>query len=131
MRRTTIAALLTASVLALAGCSDDGETDAAAKPKPKATPTQTTPDTPSVPSPNAAQTKALTDALSAIKPELAADEERAVRRAQNVCMDVKGGKDAATMAKNANARYSGGTAGQLTDAQGAQIVKAVKDTFCS
>lgn len=126
MRRTTIAALLIVSTLTLAGCSDDGgETNAAAKPK--TTPTQATP---SVPSPDAAQTKALTDALSAIKPELAADEERAVRRARNVCSDVKGGKDAATMAKNANYRFSGGTAGQLTDEQGAKIVKAVKDTFC-
>lgn len=123
MRRTTIATLLIVSTLTLAGCSDGGETGAA-KPKPKATPTQLTP------SPNPAQTTALTDALSAIKPELAADEERAVNRARNVCLDVKGGKDTATMAKNAAYRFSGGTAGQLTDAQGGKIVAAVKSSFC-
>ncbi|MFD3504444.1 hypothetical protein [Streptomyces sp. NPDC058678] len=58
-------------------------------------------------------------------------EDRAVRRSVNVCRDVKAGKDDATLASNANYRFSGGTAGQLTDAQGAKIVTAVKDAFCA
>ncbi|MER5894736.1 DUF732 domain-containing protein [Streptomyces sp. NPDC001876] len=70
-------------------------------------------------------------ALSHIKPELAQDEERAVNRARNVCSDLQAGKDDATVAANANARFSGGSAGQLTDAQGAEIAKAVKASFCA
>ncbi|MFD3622666.1 hypothetical protein ACFWWT_47650 [Streptomyces sp. NPDC058676] len=83
------------------------------------------------PSPDAAQTKQLIAALGAIKPELVLKEDRAVRRSVNVCRDVKAGKDDATLASNANYRFSGGTAGQLTDAQGAKIVTAVKDAFCA
>ncbi|QAX94046.1 hypothetical protein SEA_EURATIS_51 [Streptomyces phage Euratis] len=129
MRHLAMPALAAVAVLALAGC---GGSDDKADSKPSAAPSSTpsTPAAPAIPSPDAAQTKALMGKLSAIKPELAADEERAVRRAQNVCSDVRGGKDDATMAKNANYRFSGGTAGQLTDAQGAKIVDAVKASFC-
>jgi len=122
MRR---AILITAiAVLALAGCS--------AEEAPKAeTAPSSTPAVSSIPSPDPGQTKTLVDALSAIKPELAQDEERAVSRSRNVCKDMQDGKDEAAMATNANARFSGGSAGQLTDAQGAEIVKAVKSSFCA
>ncbi|QNE74027.1 hypothetical protein F0344_04900 [Streptomyces finlayi] len=84
-----------------------------------------------IPSPDAGQTKTLTDALSTIKPELAEDEQRAVNRARNVCKDVQDGKDEATVTTNAVERFSGGSAGELTEAQGAEIVKAVKSAFCA
>ncbi|MEV6419688.1 DUF732 domain-containing protein [Streptomyces sp. NPDC051662] len=123
--RYTMPTLAAVAVFALAGCGGSGDDTATAPVK-----TSAAPVTDPVPAPDAAQTKALVTALGNIKPELAADEERAVRRARNVCQDVKAGKDAATMASNANYRYSGGTAGQLTDAQGAKIVEAVKSSFC-
>ncbi|MEU9231185.1 DUF732 domain-containing protein [Streptomyces subrutilus] len=133
MRRFTLPAVMLTAVFALTACGSGADD------KPKAEAPVAAPSAPSsapanpaaAPSPDAAQTKALMTALKGIKPELAANEERAVRRAQNVCQEVKAGKDEATLATNANARFSGGTAGQLTDAQGAKIVKAVKDTFCS
>jgi uncharacterized lipoprotein len=126
--RYTLPTLAAVAVLALAGCSSDTE--------PAATPTteKSSPSAPAVssaPSPNAAQTTALLDALRAVKPELVADEERAVTRARNVCRDVKSGKPADTVASNAKARFSGGSAGDLTDAQGAAIVSAVKSSFCA
>jgi hypothetical protein len=127
--RFTMITLAAAAVFTLAGCGGSGD-DTATAPSSAPEKASAAPVTDPVPSPDAAQTKALVTALGNIKPELAADEERAVRRARNVCQDVKAGKDAATMASNANYRYSGGTAGQLTDAQGAKIVEAVKSSFC-
>ncbi|MDO0926813.1 hypothetical protein QQY24_15815 [Streptomyces sp. TG1A-8] len=123
-------ALTAVAVFALAGCGGNDDNGAATAPSSAPVKTSTAPVADPVPSPDAAQTKALVTALGNIKPELAADEERAVRRARNVCQDIKAGKDAATMASNANSRFSGGTAGQLTDDQGAKIVEAVKSSFC-
>ncbi|XUZ27344.1 hypothetical protein ACQVDT_21410 [Streptomyces sp. RMIT01] len=122
MRRALVPAAI--AVLALAGCSAEDTPKAAES-------SSSAPAVSSIPSPDADQTKALTDALSAIKPELAQDTERAVNRARNVCKDVQDGKDEATVAANANARFSGGSASQLTDAQGAEIVTAVKSSFCA
>lgn len=119
---TTTAAI---AVLALAGCSGEE-----AAPKAAEAP-NSAPAVSSIPSPDAGQTAALMDALKGIKPELAADEERAVNRSRNVCSDLQAGKDSATVAANANSRFSGGTAGELTDAQGQQIVDAVKAAFCA
>jgi hypothetical protein len=129
MRRFTLPAVMLTAVFVLTACGSGADD------KPKAEAPVAAPSSPpakpaAVPSPDAAQTKTLMTALKGIKPELAAEQERAVRRAQNVCQEVKAGKDEATLATNANARFSGGTAGQLTDAQGAKIVKAVKDSFC-
>lgn len=112
------------AALALAGCSGE-ETAPKAAEAPSSAPAVS-----SIPSPDAGQTAALMATLKTIKPELAADEERAVNRSRNVCSDVQAGKDTATVAANANARFSGGTAGELTDAQGQQIADAVKATFC-
>ncbi|MFJ8955595.1 hypothetical protein ACIRO1_36440 [Streptomyces sp. NPDC102381] len=129
MRRFVSAAVIVAATFALAGCSGS-EDKTETKPTKAAAPAKSSTALPKVPEPNAAQTTALVTKLRAIKPELVVNEERAVRRSVNVCSDVVGKKDDATMAKNANFRFSGGTAGQLTDAQGAQIVDAVKATFC-
>lgn len=62
---------------------------------------------------------------------MVAKEDRAVDRALNVCSDIKGGKDDVTVRKNAKSRYEGGTVPSLTDDQAANIVTAVKASFCS
>jgi hypothetical protein len=36
------------------------------------------------------------------------NEDQALRRAANVCLDIKQGKDPMTVAKNAQLRYTGG-----------------------
>ncbi|MFE9569210.1 DUF732 domain-containing protein [Streptomyces sp. NPDC006692] len=84
-----------------------------------------------VSSPDAAQREALIRALRTIEPGLVAKEDRAVNRARNVCSDIKGGKDDATVQKNAKSRFEGGTVPSLTDDQAANIVTAVKSSFCS
>ncbi|MEU7642809.1 MULTISPECIES: DUF732 domain-containing protein [unclassified Streptomyces] len=58
-----------------------------------------------------------------------AKESRAVDRARNVCSDIKDGKDAATVQRNAKTRYEGGAVPSLTDDQTANIVTAVKVSF--
>lgn len=89
-------------------------------------------DTPSsVPSPNADQRAKLLAALKDIDAGLVANEDRAVRRSVNVCSDIKAGKDGSTVKDNAIARFEGGTVPNISDDQGAQIVTAVKDSFCS
>jgi multiple sugar transport system substrate-binding protein len=127
--RAVVVAVAACSLAACGGSGDDS--------KPKAEPAKTSAPAkdaavtlPKTPEPNAEQTATLIAKLRAIKPELVVKEERAVRRSESVCLDVKQGKDAKTLASNANYRFSGGTAGQLTDAQGAKIVDAVKASFC-
>ncbi|MGG2461438.1 hypothetical protein ACO0M4_16700 [Streptomyces sp. RGM 3693] len=51
-------------------------------------------------------------------------------RARYVCSDIKGEKDSATVQRHAAARFEGGTVPSLTDDQAANIVTAVKSSFC-
>ncbi|MER5885354.1 hypothetical protein ABT160_16115 [Streptomyces sp. NPDC001941] len=134
-----------AAVLAFGGilsaCDGDKATSTDAKPKPTteaakpaAKPSEAPPKAPAandVPSPDAGQTAALVRALTAVDPGLTAKEDRAVRRAENVCSDIKAKKDPATVQKNAKLRYEGGTVPSLSDKQAADIVTAVKSSFCS
>ncbi|MEU5974268.1 DUF732 domain-containing protein [Streptomyces sp. NPDC047315] len=83
-----------------------------------------------VPTPDAQQRAALIQALAAVDAGLATKEERAVSRARSVCLDVKEGKDAATVQSNAKQRFEGGTVPSLNDDQAGRIVSAVKSSFC-
>ncbi|MFI8890520.1 hypothetical protein [Streptomyces paradoxus] len=139
MRRITMPAAALLALAALTACSsgDDSSDKPAAKPKTSATasksaaaPTATASRPSGIPSPDAAQTAALIRALSAVKSALGADEEKAVSRARNVCLDMQQGKDDATVAANAKARFEGGDAGTLTAEQGEQIAEGVKASFC-
>ncbi|MDG9711148.1 hypothetical protein [Streptomyces sp. DH10] len=139
MRRITITAVALLGLSALTACSSDSDSGDQAEAKPKASatasksaaaPKETASKPAGIPSPDAAQTAALIRALSAVKPALGADEEKAVSRARNVCLDQQQGKDAATVAANAKARFEGGDAGMLTAEQGKQIAEAVKTSFC-
>ncbi|MEV7360368.1 DUF732 domain-containing protein [Kitasatospora sp. NPDC091276] len=89
-----------------------------------------TPKQPSgAPSPDQAQTAALVASLRAVDPALVAKEDKAVSRARDTCLDLRSGKDAATVQKNAAARFTGGSVA-VTDDQAAKIVDAVKGSFC-
>ena len=134
---TGVAVLAFGGVVAL--FEDDGDSATADKAKPSATASAPAEAKPSataskpssvVPSPDAAQTAALIRALSAVDPGLTAKEDRAVDRSRNVCSDIKGGKDTATVRSNAKARFEGGTVPSLTDGQAANIVTAVQSAFC-
>lgn len=78
---------------------------------------------------SAGKRQALLAELRRIDPGLVADEERAVRRAESVCQDVREGKTPAQVAKNAQLRFTGGNA--TVDAeQAGKIVAAVKRHMC-
>lgn len=133
---TGVAVLAFGGVLSLFEDEPDKASAESAKPTTTATqdakPSTSAPEPSSaIPSPDAAQTAALIRALNAIDPGLAAKEDRAVDRSRNVCLDVKGGKDAGTVQSNAKARFEGGTVPSLTDDQAADIVTAVKSSFCN
>ncbi|WP_371494277.1 DUF732 domain-containing protein [Kitasatospora sp. NBC_00374] len=83
-----------------------------------------------VPSPNAAQQAGLLAGLKAVNPELAADPAKAVGSAQYVCAQIHTGKDDAAVAKEAAARFSGGSV-TLTDQQGKLVIAAVRTSFCT
>ncbi|WP_438294777.1 hypothetical protein [Streptomyces sp. HUAS TT7] len=52
-------------------------------------------------------------------------------RARDVCSDIKYGEADAMIQKKAKARFEGGTVPSLTDDQAANIVTAVKSSFCN
>ncbi|WP_116211882.1 hypothetical protein [Streptomyces olivoreticuli] len=129
-----------AGVLVLGGILslfEDGKDKAEAEPKPSATAPAKPTEQPSeaakpasAPSPDATQRETLIRALRTINPGLVAKEDRAVSRSRDVCLDVKGGKDDATVQKNTKSRFEGGTVPSLTDDQAASIVTAVRSSFC-
>lgn len=133
---TGVAVLAFGGVLSL--FEDEPDKATAESPKPSATAAAKPADKPSpkpskpagIPSPDAAQTEALIRALRSVEPGLVAKEDRVVDRARNVCLDITGGKDAATVQSNTKTRYEGGTVPSLTDDQAADIVTAVKSSFC-
>jgi hypothetical protein len=58
------------------------------------------------------------------------NEERAVGRAENTCRTIKDGDDDATVQHMAELRFKGGDVPELSSDQTAQIVTAIKGTFC-
>ncbi|MGW2425090.1 hypothetical protein ACWC0C_38615 [Streptomyces sp. NPDC001709] len=116
----------------LADATPKPSATASAKPadEPAVKPSET-PTSGGIPSSDAGQREALIRALRTVDAGLVANEDRAVDRSRNVCLDIKGGKDAKTVQSNARARFEGGTVPSLTDDQAANIVTAVKSSFCS
>ncbi|MEU4777474.1 DUF732 domain-containing protein [Micromonospora sp. NPDC023633] len=62
-------------------------------------------------------------ALKVIDPQLA-ERKSAVDDAENICLDLKQGKDEVTVAKNAAARF------EVDNAKAAMIVGAAKGSLC-
>ena len=123
MRNFAMPALAAVAVFALAGCGgSDDKTDSKSSTAPSSA--SSTPAAPAIPSPDEAQAKALTTVLDTLKPGLGSDDDD-LSNARNVCLDLKQGKDDATAAKNAAARYG------TDEVIGAAIVAAVKTSFCS
>ncbi|MGW1405512.1 hypothetical protein [Streptomyces sp. NPDC002403] len=51
-------------------------------------------------------------------------------RSRDVCLDMRDGKDAATVRRQEKSRFEGGTVPSLTDDRDADIVAAVGSSFC-
>lgn len=117
--------LFALSTLAVSGCSTSEQDIASPETAATGAPTQASD---SYPSPNAAQTTALLEALSKINPGLS--HERNVERARSMCNGILKGKDEATLTKDAKIRFTGGDY-TATDADGKAIIDIIKTNgFC-
>lgn len=68
--------------------------------------------------------------LTGIDQGLTVEADRALRRGDNICLDIEQGKDDATLIANAEARFEGGTVPDLTADQARQIVDAARSYHC-
>ena len=149
---TTVATALAGLVL-VTGCSrnstqDDSESQGDQSPTPTAAsdaptalqsqpePSQGEPatDQPSptvvTASPDAAQTTELLTRLGTVAPALAADRDKTVLAATELCTYVVRGDDDAALSSSAGLLFGADGGPQLTDEQSRAAVTAVQDTFC-
>ncbi|MFC4587323.1 DUF732 domain-containing protein [Sphaerisporangium corydalis] len=78
-----------------------------------------------VPTPNAEQATSYLAALREIEPYLVANEDRAVSRGRNTCLDILQRKTVNTVVGNTRRRFAGGD-GTINTAQASQVVTAVR-----
>lgn len=106
------------------------KSSASAPAEPAAQASTETPKPPSgIPSLNASQIVLLLKSLNEIDPALIAKDDHAISRSQDTCLDLREGKDPATVQRNTRIRFTGGSV-TVTDDQADEIVKAVR-AFCS
>jgi len=67
--------------------------------------------------------------LTDIDPGLTVNEDRAISRATNICLDIEQGKAAATIISNTAERLSGGNA-TIDEAQAAEAVELARAHIC-
>lgn len=104
--------------LALAGCGG-GSDEPATKASPSAESSALT-----------AEQEAYLKGLEKIDPGLVVNEERALRRAKDICSDVERGEfSGEQLAKRAAERLSGGNA-TIDAGQGAKVVELAKSNVC-
>lgn len=128
-------AALVAAVLMLAGC---------ATPEPTPTVTVTVTETPA-PAPTVTVTVAPAEAesgaatpdrdafvaaLAAIDPGLTVNADRAVSRADDICLDIEQGKTDEQIVRNTELRFEGGNVPDLSADQAREIVEAARSYHC-
>ncbi|MFG3582553.1 hypothetical protein [Streptomyces sp. NPDC047990] len=137
-KNTKVALWIGGGVLVLGAIANAGNGDDTSKQDkpaaktlttPKAKPSAKAPAPVKFDEPNAAETKALLSKLKTINPGIVVNEERAVRRSVNTCSDIQAGKSGDLLNKNVAYRFTGGNA-TVDEVQAAEIVKAVKGSFC-
>jgi hypothetical protein len=117
-------ACLGVSAIALAGC---GAAPEAPAPTPPSTSGAAAVETGEV---SADARAAYLAGLTAIDPGLTGDEDRAIRRAENICSDLEAGKDGQTVIGNTVQRLSGGNA-TINKEQAAQVVELARTHICT
>ena len=115
-----------ATCLLAAACSGSGVKTTSASPT-SASPAATSASARD--EPTAEEQPKLYDALQAIRPGFVANVDRMVRNAVSVCERIKEASGE-SVDEYAAGRFEGGSAENVTPAEGAQIVAAVKGTFC-
>lgn len=124
--RYRLIAIISAVALASAGCGSSDD------PEPPSTPAQKPPAvaTSAAATADAAGQDAYLQGLAAIDPGLVANEDRALSRAKDTCLDIKQGEITGDKLNERVAeRLSGGDA-QITPAQAAKVISLAKTTVC-
>lgn len=67
--------------------------------------------------------------LAAINPGLVTNEERAVRRAENICADLEAGKDEGAVVSNTAQRFTGGDV-TIDEDEARQIIESAERHLC-
>lgn len=127
-----IAALSAAALLTACGSGDTATPAAApatAASAPAPAPAGSMPETVDADEVPADARAAYLDGLTEIDPGLTVDEDRAINRATNICLDISQGKDEATVITNTVSRLSGGNA-TIDEAQAAQAVELARTHIC-
>ncbi|MFF4542488.1 hypothetical protein [Streptomyces aureus] len=130
--------VLVVAALANAGSSDTSDdTTAKSKPaakmslSPRTKPSSTAPA--KFDEPNAAEEQQLLRKLKTINPGITVNKDRAVRRSVNTCREIQSGQKQKQkqkqLVKDVSYRFTGGNA-TVDEHQAAEVIKAVKDTFC-
>jgi hypothetical protein len=113
------------AALALAGCGSD--------PAPAPAPVKATPPpaaTSAAPAADVTAQQAYIKGLRAIDAGPVANEERALSRAEDICLDLQQGEfTGAKLNERVAERLSGGSA-QITGAQAGKVVELAKKTVC-
>lgn len=127
--RYQLISIMVVAVLGLAGCGSDTEDAPAGTPAPvKSQPPAVA--TSAAATAEVAGQQAYLKGLRAIDPGLAADGERALSRAENICLDLQQGEiTGQKLNERVAERLSGGDA-QITAAQAAKVVALAKSTVC-
>lgn len=112
--------VITTACLLLAGC-DTGD--------PVLEPASAPPATTAAPSPTTDDDGDFLAALIALDAGLVIDRERALIRAWDICLDIKAGKDPATVTKDAQVRFTDSRV-TVSPAQAHVIVEAAKRYIC-
>lgn len=124
MRRLVLAV---GFVLVCAGCGGGGSSNSD-----EAAPASSAPvAVPAVPRPSDQQVNTLLASLSQVDVGLAANRDRAVSRSRDICLDIKAGTAPDALSARAVQRFAGGSVPTLTADQGAEIVAAVRSSFCA
>ncbi|MCF3131955.1 hypothetical protein [Streptomyces olivochromogenes] len=129
------ALLIAGGVLVVAAIANAGNSDTSEKakpaakmsPSPKAKPTHEAPA--KLDEPNAAEEKQLLRKLTSINPGITVNRERAIRRSVSTCQEIQDGQKGKQLVKDVSYRFTGGNA-TVDERQAAEVIQAVKDTFC-
>lgn len=125
--RWIVSAVLCLAVLGVAGCGSGGET--AAGSTGQSTQAQDVTSAPAAGALSAKDRAAYLAHLAKVDQGLVTNEDRAVRRGQSTCLDIKQGIKGSQLTGRVSQRFTGGNA-TVGTAEAKQIIAAVKRWLC-
>lgn len=126
---TTALPMLTCALLAGCGSSEPTPADVPAATASVTAPAEDRPDILTDVEVSAEDRASYLAGLRDIDPGLTSNEDRAIRRVTNICLDVEQGKDETTIINNTVERLSGGSA-TINETQAAEVVELARTHIC-